>query len=805
MPRLLRKATSFRPSLELLEARNLLSTFTVDHLADDLVGTGLNGSLRYCISQANSSPGDDTITFAVTGTINLTGALPDLSSNIDLEGPGASSLTVRRDTGGDYRIFKVASGTTVVLAGLTITNGLDDVAGGGILNDGTLTLNQATVSNNSGGPFDPNGHGGGISNSGTLTVKDCTISGNSAGEFGGINSIGSGGGIYNNGGTVTLTNSTISGNSGGFGLDAGAGIYNNGGTITLSNATVTDNNPGGLFAVGTFGGGIYNTNNGTLILNNSVVSANVADGGGGILNDSGTVTLTNCTISANLGDGQGDGISNGYGTVTLTNCTIIANGIGNYTGTLTLNNSTVSSGGGIGGGIFNSTGSTLTLNNSTVSGNWGIFGGGICNNGTLTLNNTTVSGNWGIFGGGICNNGTLTLNNTTVSGNTTDGSLGGGGIYNGYHGTVTISNSTIASNHSILASGGGIRNDSGTVTISNSTIAGNTVGGSIDWGRDGGGIFNASGGTLHVRNTIIAGNTAPNAPDVSGSLGSLGHNLIGNDSGGSGFDPTDLRNVNPLLGPLQDNGGPTQTMALLAGSPALDAGDPAQLGVADQRGVVRSGGVNIGAYQASATAFLVTAPALTTAGTAFDLTVQAVDPFLKAAVGYTGTVHFGSTDGQATLPGNYPFTLGDAGVHTFTNGVTLKTAGRQTVTATDTVIGSLTGSGMVTVTPAAADHLLFLQQPTDTAAGQTMSAVIVEVVDAFGNVETSDNSDTITLSLGSNPSGGTLSGTLSVTVVHGVATFSNLSIDVAGLGYTLHAAIGGGLPDLDSNPFNITL
>jgi hypothetical protein len=144
-------------------------------------------------------------------------------------------------------------------------------------------------------------------------------------------------------------------------------------------------------------------------------------------------------------------------------------------------------------------------------------------------------------------------------------------------------------------------------------------------------------------------------------------------------------------------------------------------------------------------------------------------------------------------------------VHTFTNGVTLKTAGNRTVTATDTVTGSITDSATVSVNPATADHLVFLQQPTDTAAGHILSAVSIAVVDAFGNVETSDNSHTITLSLGTNPSGGTLSGTLSVTVVNGVATFSDLSIDVAGLGYTLHASLGGGLPDLDSNPFNITM
>ena len=81
---------------------------------------------------------------------------------------------------------------------------------------------------------------------------------------------------------------------------------------------------------------------------------------------------------------------------------------------------------------------------------------------------------------------------------------------------------------------------------------------------------------------------------------------------------------------------------------------------------------------------------------------------------------------------------------------------------------------------------------------------MVEVVDAFGNVETGDDSDTITLSLGANPGGGNLSGTLTVTVVNGRATFSNLSINLAGTGYTLHATVGGGLPDIDSDPFNIT-
>jgi hypothetical protein len=203
--------------------------------------------------------------------------------------------------------------------------------------------------------------------------------------------------------------------------------------------------------------------------------------------------------------------------------------------------------------------------------------------------------------------------------------------------------------------------------------------------------------------------------------------------------------------------------------------------------------------------YRITSPASIVAGSSFAITVTARDAYENTVTGYTGNVHFSSSDVQAVLPNNYTFTSTDVGAHTFRNGVTLKTAGNQTVTATDTATGSITGSAAVTVNPAVADHLLFLQQPTDTAAGQTLSPVVVELVDAFGNVETGDNSDTITLSIGTNPSGGTLSGTLSLTVVNGVATFSDLSIDLSGSGYTLHATIGGGLPDSDSDPFAITL
>jgi hypothetical protein len=110
-----------RLSVEVLEERELLSIYLVDRLTDTGAGNGLAGDLRYCLTQATS--GDDTIQFDVTGIINLTGALPDLSASVTVEGPGADVLTVRRDTGRSYRIFTVGSGASVSISGLTINNG----------------------------------------------------------------------------------------------------------------------------------------------------------------------------------------------------------------------------------------------------------------------------------------------------------------------------------------------------------------------------------------------------------------------------------------------------------------------------------------------------------------------------------------------------------------------------------------------------------------------------------------------------------------------------------------------------------
>jgi hypothetical protein len=155
--------------------------------------------------------------------------------------------------------------------------------------------------------------------------------------------------------------------------------------------------------------------------------------------------------------------------------------------------------------------------------------------------------------------------------------------------------------------------------------------------------------------------------------------------------------IDPLLAPLGDYGGPTQTMPLLPGSPALNAGDPSQAGSADQRGVVRSGGVNIGAFQASAAYLVVSAPDSASPGEPFDVSVGVYDEFGQLVVGYTGTIHFTTTDSDpnVVLPPDYTFGLSDSGVASFSAGVTLFTAGAQTLTATD--LDGISGSTAVTL------------------------------------------------------------------------------------------------------------
>jgi CSLREA domain-containing protein len=278
-------------------------------------------------------------------------------------------------------------------------------------------------------------------------------------------------------------------------------------------------------------------------------------------------------------------------------------GILNY-GILTLNDSIVSGNSAAGGGgIFN--GGTMTLNNSTVSGNDARGAGGIYNFfGTVTLSKSTVSGNTAGGVGGIRNDGgTMTLNDSTVSGNVATGNFTGG-ILNGCSNTAprgataTLTNSTVSGNRAITY-GGGIVNSNdtqcgATITLSNSTVTGNSAGG------DGGGIAqdprNTNSGTVSatvkLKNSIVADNIGSPNPNCSGTMTSLGHNLSSDATCLGG--PGDLNRPTALLGPLANNGGPTQTQAPLAGSAAIDAVSLADCTDAtgariatDQRGVAR--------------------------------------------------------------------------------------------------------------------------------------------------------------------------------------------------------------------------
>ncbi|HJQ23160.1 MAG TPA: right-handed parallel beta-helix repeat-containing protein [Blastocatellia bacterium] len=264
------------------------TAFTVTNLNDS--GPG---SLRQAILDANSHSGADTISFqaGLTGTILLTTGELLISDSLTITGPAASSLVISGNHAS--RVFEVASGNTIKLSSLTISQGNAHFSdGGGIFNDGgTVTLANVVLSENSAS------EAGGITNNngGTVSIIDSTLSNNSC--------IISGGAIRNNGGIVTLANSTLYHN---FSINGG-GIANNGGTLTLTNCTLSDN------------------------------SAGLGDGGA-IVVDSGTANISNCTLVGNSA-GAGGGF-NTFGTVNIKN-SILANNLAAQAGNDCVNEGTV--------------------------------------------------------------------------------------------------------------------------------------------------------------------------------------------------------------------------------------------------------------------------------------------------------------------------------------------------------------------------------------------------------------------------------------------------------------------------------
>jgi S-layer homology domain. len=221
-------------------------------------------------------------------------------------------------------------------------------------------------------------------------------------------------------------------------------------------------------------------------------------------------------------------------------------------------------------------------------------GGGIHNSGTLTLKNSIISGNTALGGGGIFSlNSTLTVTNSTFSGNSTFNSDGAGLLIGG---TITVTNSTFSGN---IANGdGGAIFNGGALEVTNSTFSGNTA-------FQAGAIGSIGPATAILKNSILANNSGGNC---AGSIINGGYNLDSGSTCGFGSNNGSMSNTDPKLGSLADNGGPTQTMALLAGSPAIDRGldflcsGPPVNGV-DQRGVIRPQGFgcDVGAYEYNGT------------------------------------------------------------------------------------------------------------------------------------------------------------------------------------------------------------
>jgi CSLREA domain-containing protein len=423
--------------------------------------------------------------------------------------------------------------------------------------DASLTLDGLTIADGVAA------NAGGILNSGTLLVTNSTLSGNRTENFG------NGGGIWNTaGGILTVEDSTFSGNGAPEGTEPmtlGAGVYNDGEAL-VENSTFSDNDAD-------HGGGVFNAAGGRLTVRVSSFSGNSA-GEGGAINNRGPLSIEN---SAFFG-----------------------------------NNTTI----GVGGAISNRDGSALTVANSTFSGNCGASGGGIANGATLTVANSTFSGNCADSGGGIFSSpdSTLVVSSSTFSENH---ARTGGGVEN--LGSGSVQKSTFADNDA-EDEGGAVENF-GSLTVTNSTFSGNTI---SSFGLFGGGIFNRLEGTLTVKSSTFSGNSA----SEGGGIASLGtatlentivagstqggncsgafatastHNMSDDATCSPGFTQVALADL--MLGPLADNGGPTQTIALGSGSVAINAGDKAAAAglITDQRGKgfprIVNGRVDIGAFE----------------------------------------------------------------------------------------------------------------------------------------------------------------------------------------------------------------
>jgi hypothetical protein len=485
---------------------------------------------------------------------------------------------------------------------------------------------------------------------------------------------------------VILADLTIADGTGSGNLDGrtdGGGLFNNAAAVILNRVTISGNT---VPSQG-IGGGIFNNVQGSMVLNDSMVSDNQipSDSFAAAIENFGTVTLHNTTVSGNTDPGLSSrDIENAGGMLTIDHSLITGNTGGIASGLsssqIIVNASTITNNTGFAGaGISNSTGRATILDSTIANNSTQYVGGGLYNQeGQMTVHGSTIAGNTALYGGGIyAPSGDLQIIDTTISGNTAQNE--GGGLWAG-------------------------NNDGGFVELTSVTVTRNTSLSQFQGYGGGGGVYLNSVQAFLIRNSIVAGNTAAiDGPDLDGGVLSLGYNLIGQTDGSTGWVATDRTGtsrqpLDPRLGPLQDNGGPTMTHALLTSSPAIGRGDPSLTGSTDQRGSIRQfqHPFDIGAFQTeSATQLRLLAPSQVQAGSPFSVTVIALDQWGNTASTYTGRVHFSSTDLLAQLPDDTSFSDADAGGHLFA--VTLQTPGTQEIGVVDTRSASIAGSVAVDV------------------------------------------------------------------------------------------------------------
>ena len=479
--------------------------------------------------------------------------------------------------------------------------------------------------------------------------------------------------IFGVNGALTLNKLTVRGGRG----TAGSGAA--GGDLQINNSIFEDND-----ALTQNGGAIFSNGLVDITIRNSIFRNNSA-GGSGAITTVGSLRIENSTFTGNAATGSSTGaISFGF-----SGSAVIVN-------TVFDGNSSVNGGGAI--GHYDSR-TSMTLSGVTVTNNsTGAAGGGIGNSGSMTIVDSTISGNSAPGGngngGGIYQGATaLTIFGSTISGNN---AVRGGGIYR-QGGTFNITNSTVSGNTSVQEAGG-IANPT---ALNNVTITGNTSN-----NNRGSGIF-TSGFTM--KNTILAGNNGNDCESSSGT--SEGHNILGKNSA-CAFTATTgdqvgtaAAPIDPLLGPLQNNGGPTLTHELLSGSPALDAGNPAAPGSGgdacasgDQRGAIRPGGIacDVGAFELklgsdlSITKTADPEPAAVGAKLTYTVTVTNHGPDPAGDVVITDVL-----PGDAELVSSSSGCLGATTVSCFVGGLAIGSSAEVTIEVVPTTPGMITNTASV--------------------------------------------------------------------------------------------------------------